>query len=213
MSHNEFITSDIAGRVIAFLTFHHQRCPFNDIDVDWTMDRHYHKNQVTGDYTKLWCPCCQARKGGLANKPQSACDLCGTAWILSATSMQMMNIVRMVGSSQRRYDWDWRDFKDDIYTSLTHSFSLCAQGGDKPRFAKVGYEPHCGQGCDEQQSWSSNSWSWWNSGGGDWQAKTEFHSSWWHIGGGDWHDDWHDWKRGWQHRDWQEGAAWHHRRE
>ena len=208
MSHKDLFTDEISWKVISFLTFHRKR--FRD---DWTMDNHYHMYVLQTCYTKKRCPCCQAREGGLGYKQQcalrwNACEFCMTAWILSATSMHMMNIVRMVGLSQRRYDeirkhyrphWNddeirehkrqkriWRKSKGDIYMEIYPSLLADQQGGDKPQGDKVGYEPHCGQGCDEPQSWSSTSW--WHSCGGDWQANTDWqaNSSSWHSGGGDW---------------------------
>ena len=69
MSHNSF--DDIAHLVTEFLTRHPET---------WWIDKHY--GMCTPEYP---CPCCISNKNPSCREPL-ACQLCSTAWSLSAVS-------------------------------------------------------------------------------------------------------------------------------
>ena len=98
MRDKHFFSDEVARIVVPWITEHRKYR-----DIEWTMDRHYHRRQGVCKYTQRHCPCCQARQGGLGYKPHWACEMCGTAWILSTTSMRMLDVVWVVGLNQKRW--------------------------------------------------------------------------------------------------------------
>ena len=99
MSHKHFFLDEVVWHLVPWITEH-----LKYRDIEWTMDCHYHKRQRLCKDTQRHCPCCHARKGGL---PHWACELCGIAWILSTTSMRMLNVVLCIGVGQPRCWIKW----------------------------------------------------------------------------------------------------------
>ena len=87
MSHNSF--DDIAHLVTEFLTRHPET---------WWIDKHY--GMCIPEYP---CPCCISNKYPSCTEPL-ACQLCSTAWSLSAVSKAIRDDVLAIGKSHPRWE-------------------------------------------------------------------------------------------------------------
>ena len=169
MSHNdtlyEYVLNEIAFEVLPYLTQHG-----NKGTVEWTMDRHHHNHDEISPATIHSCRCCQARKKE-DYTPQS-CQLCATAWIMSASSPNMRNMVFVHGRGQVRW---WVEFT--AAEKQERRQRRANKKGYKPQRNKGGYKQHGHKGGDEPPGWSAASWGEDSSAGGKgpllqvWQEK------------------------------------------
>ena len=132
MSH-EWVLYYISGEVLWWLTTH----PWQ-----WWMDVHFRQCS-----SKNPCPCCLARKASRARTAMShTCELCSTAWRLSAVSWTMSSCVAASGRNYPRLS-EYRS----LYSLEKQRARLVEERG------LAGYQPHW---YGWQSSWSEDEWDW-----------------------------------------------------